>query len=118
MVRMCLTDFTGYEWAVMFDAESLFGMTADELHELGERDGEELIRQVKNVQFQERSWTLTGKIESYQGENRMKLMVHRCEEINWEESLANMWKEVIRMETELETSHEEEWGIDLTSVIE
>ena len=45
-------------------------------------------------------------------EVQVKLNVMHCETLNWErEHIDTVWKEVIRLETEMEISHEEEWGI-------
>ena len=43
MVRLCLADCSNYEWAFMFDAKSLFGMLAQDLHQLKEADENELF---------------------------------------------------------------------------
>ena len=67
---------------------------------------------MQSLQFTERLWTVATRLENYQGENRVKLNVMHCETLNWErEHIDTVWKEVIRLETEMEISHEEEWGI-------
>ena len=73
---------------------------------------------MQSLQFTERLWTVATRLENYQGENRVKLNVMHCETLNWErEHIDTVWKEVVRLETEMEISHEEEWGINLSSVI-
>ena len=69
MVRICLADCTDYEWAVMFEAESLFGKTAQELCDIREKSEEDFMQLVQSLQFTERLWTVAAKVETYQGEN-------------------------------------------------
>ena len=38
--------------------------------------------------------------------------------MSWEERREALWEEIVRMETELGASHEEEWGYDLTEVLQ
>ena len=71
MVRICLADCTDYEWAVMFEAESLFGKTAQELCDIREKSEEDFMQLVQSLQFTERLWTVAAKVETYQGENRV-----------------------------------------------
>ena len=73
---------------------------------------------MQSLQFMERLWTVATRLENYQGENRVQLNVMHCETLNWErEHIDTVWKEVVRLETEMEISHEDEWGINLSSVI-
>ena len=53
MVRICLADCTDYEWAVMFEAESLFGKTAQELCDIREKSEEDFMQLVQSLQFTE-----------------------------------------------------------------
>ena len=118
MVRLCLADCSTYEWAIMFDAETLFGCTAQELHELRQTSEEEFQKKVEQLLFVEQLWTVGGKMEAYQGENRVKLTLMEARKVGWEERRESLWEEIVRMETELGASHEEEWGYDLTEVLQ
>jgi len=118
MVRLCLADTTTHEWAVMFDADTLFGMTAEELEFAKKRSEEEYQTIVDRLVFVERVWRVVGRIETYQGEARVKVMLQEAREVVWEERREQLWEEVVAMETGLGLSHEEEWGLDLTEVLE
>merc|ERR1719397_294388 len=84
MVRLCLADCSTYEWAIMFDAETLFGCTAQELHELRQTSEEEFQKKVEQLLFVEQLWTVGGKMEAYQGENRVKLTLLKARKVGWE----------------------------------
>ena len=118
MVRLCLADCSTYEWAVMFDAETLFGCTAQQLHDLRQASEEEFQKKVEELLFVEQLWTVGGKMEAYQGENRVKLTLLEARKMAWEERREALWEEIVRMESDLGVSHEEEWGLDLTEVLE
>ena len=66
MVRICLADCTDYEWAVMFEAESLFGKTAQELCDIREKSEEDFMQLVQSLQFTERLWTVAAKVKTYE----------------------------------------------------
>ena len=118
MVRICLADCTDYEWAVMFEAESLFGKTAQELCDIREKSEEDFMQLVQSLQFMERFRTAVAKVENYQEENGVKLTLFISVNINWEkEHIDRLWKQVLKLETKLEISHEEEWGMDLSAII-
>ena len=118
MVRLCLADCSTYEWAIMFDAETLFGCTAQQLHELREASEEEFQKKLQALLFVQQLWTVGGKMEAYQGENRVKLTLLEARKVDWEEKRESLWEEIVKMENELEISHEEEWGYDLTDVLQ
>jgi replication factor A1 len=119
MVRLCLADCSTYEWAVMFEAESLFGMSAAELQAAREASEERFQQVVQGVLFKEQLWSVAGKVESYQGESRVKVTVEASRPLDWEaEELARLWGEVGRMEAELGVRHQEEWNIDLKPVLQ
>ena len=119
MVRLCLNDCSGHEWAIMFEADSLFGMTAQELQEERDRSEEEFLARVQDLQFQEKLWVVGGKLETYQGESRVKLTVEEVREVGWErEHPARLWEAVERMERELGVDHQEEWGVHLATVLQ
>jgi len=118
MVRLCLADCSTYEWAVMFDAETLFGCTAQQLHDLRQASEEQFQKKVEELLFVEQLWTVGGKMEAYQGENRVKLTLLEARKMAWEERREALWEEIVRMESDLGVSHEEEWGLDLTEVLE
>ena len=115
---LCLADCSTYKWAIMFDAETLFGCTAQKLHKLRQTSEEEFQKKVEQLLFVEQLWTVGGKMEAYQGENRVKLTLVEAREMSWEERRETLWEEIVRMETELRASHEEEWGHDLTEVLQ
>ena len=118
MVRLCLADCSTYEWAIMFDAETLFGCTAQQLHELREASEEEFQKKLQALLFVQQLWTVGGKMEAYQGENRVKLTLLEARKVDWEEKRESLWEEIVKMENELAISHEEEWGYDLTDVLQ
>ena len=119
MVRLCLADCSTHEWAVMFEAEELFGLSAEDLQEVRDKSEEDFMQRVQGLQFEERVWAVTGKMEVYQGESRVKLTVTGCQGVDWEGEAglpASLWAEVARLESVLGLSHEEEWGVDLSAV--
>ena len=91
--------------------------TAQQLHELRQASEEEFQKKVEQLLFVEQLWTVGGKMEAYQGENRVKLTLLEARKMAWEERREALWEEIVRMETELGASHEEEWGYDLTGVL-
>ena len=54
---------------------------------------------------------MAAKVENHQGKNCVKLTVFDCANVNWEkEHIDTLWKEVVKLETELEISPEEDRG--------
>ena len=69
----------------MFDAETLFGCTAQQLHELREASEEEFQKKLQALLFVQQLWTVGGKMEAYQGESRVKLTLLEARRVGWEE---------------------------------
>lgn len=120
MVRLCLADCTDYEWASMFDAESLFGMTAQELNDLKESSHDDFLMLVNGLQFRERLWTVIAKVEDYQGDSKLKLTLQDTMAMDWEGGhLNSLSKEVESLQQQLgvNSSEIERWGVDLAAVL-
>jgi len=118
MVQMNIQDFTSSTWAVMFSAESLFRMSAQEMSDIKNRSEEEYTELIAEAKFTQMRFAVTAKVEIFNGDPKLKLTVHNAERIWGEEETSNRfmrkrWQEIIMLERSLGVSHEEEFGIDV-----
>ena len=62
MVNLCISDSTSHVWAIMFDAQSLFEMTAQELQDKKDADEREFNKLVSDVNFTTMKFSLGAKV--------------------------------------------------------
>ena len=81
MVNMNIMDATSHMWAVMFDAVTLFNKTAEELSELKDRDENAYLELVSDATFVQMNFTVTAKVETYNGSPKLKFTLHQAERV-------------------------------------
>jgi len=116
MVSMCLADCTSWVWATMFNASSLFHMTAQELNDLRISSESKFLDLVNKIQFTEAVFHVTAKVETYNQSPQLKFNIQDMDQVGWGEEggrdhVKRRWLDVMRLEEELGVSHEEEFGI-------
>ena len=112
MVNMCLKDFTSYVWVTMFDAASLFGgNTAQELSDLKDNQLDAFLNLIREVKHTQMLFTVSAKVETFNGAPKLKLTVHSAKKIWTEETqksfMRRRWQEIVALEKELDIAHEE-----------
>ena len=67
-VNLCISDSTSHAWAVMFEAESLFGLTAQELYDKKKANEDEFDKLISAANFVSMKFSLSAKVivEYYQ----------------------------------------------------
>lgn len=74
MVSMQVGDFTGMFWITLFDQSGtiLFGATAKELKEIGDKNPEELHNVIKSVLSKDFTFKIRSRQENYNGETKLR----------------------------------------------
>ena len=116
MVNMSIRDATSHAWAVMFDAVSLFQMTAQELSDLRDRDENRFMDIVNKVTFIQMTFSVTAKVETYNSSPQLKFTLHSAERVWGEEETSSRfirrrWAEIRALEAELGVTHQEVTGV-------
>ena len=62
LVNLCISDSTSHAWAVMFEAESFFGVTAQELHDKKRANEEEFDKLISAANFVSMKFSLSAKV--------------------------------------------------------
>ena len=64
MVNLCISDSTSHVWAVMFEASSLFQMTAQELQDKKISNEEEFDRIISAANFVDMKFSVSAKVRT------------------------------------------------------
>ena len=83
MVSMFLADCTGGAWATMFEADSLFGQTAQQLEELQKADPAGLDRLVAAQQFTPALFSVKARVDSFNNSAQFRLTVLAVQPVGW-----------------------------------
>ncbi|XP_037089314.1 replication protein A 70 kDa DNA-binding subunit-like [Pollicipes pollicipes] len=77
LVQMNVADMTGNQWVTAFQetAESVMGVSADELGRLRDSDMEAFMQVFSRANFKQFNMTLRAKMETYNDESRMRVVV-------------------------------------------
>ena len=62
MVNMHLMDYTSSTWAIMFDAASLFRLTAEELELKKKRNEQEFLSIISDLVFTQMKFSISVKV--------------------------------------------------------
>ena len=81
MVNMNIMDATSHVWAVMFDAATLLNKTAQELSDLKDRNEIEFLEAVSEATFVQMNFTVTARVETYNGSPKLKFTLHSAERV-------------------------------------
>ena len=81
MVNMNIMDATSHVWAVMFDAVTLLNKTAQELSDLKDKDENGFLELVTDATFVQMNFTVTAKVETYNGSPKLKFTLHSAERV-------------------------------------
>ena len=65
MVNMHIMDNTSSTWVVMFDADSLFRMTAEELELKKKRNEQEFLNIISDLVFTQMKFSISVKVSNY-----------------------------------------------------
>jgi len=85
IMRFKAIDTAGAAWMNTFneEAEKMFGMTADELHELRENDFAAYEKAVAKMTYQQWSFLIKVTTEEYNGESKRRLTAVKCNPVNY-----------------------------------
>lgn len=74
MLSMHVGDFSGQMWITLFDesARNLFGMSAEEMKDLGETNPEEVHNLIKRTNSKEFQFRIKNKEENYNGDVKLR----------------------------------------------
>jgi len=121
VVNLCISDSTSHVWAVIFEASSLFQMTAQELHDKKNSNEKEFDKIISAANFVNMKFSVSAKVESFNGSPKLKFTLLRAERVWTEgeeregrEMMGGRLAEIQEMERDLGISHKEEFGIDIT----
>ena len=118
MLDMSIMDATSNTWVTMFDAQTLFNMTAQELNNIKEKRELEFLEVINKTRFQQMLMSVSAKVETYNGSPKLKMIVNTVRKI-WTDQDENAgrnyikrrWAEIVQIEREMDISHEEEVGV-------
>ena len=69
---------------IIFQADSWAGLTAEELHKIKGNSEDDVLKMVQDLQFVKWMWTPSAKLESYQGDNQVKLTMVDSKVVEWD----------------------------------
>ena len=98
MVNMNIMDTTSHVWAVMFDAVSLLQKTAQKLSDIKDRDEDGFLEAVAEATFVQMNFTVTARVETYNGSPKLKFTLHSAERVWAEEESSVSTKRTKRRE--------------------
>ena len=85
IMRFKMMDASGSAWVNCFndEAEKMFGVSADELHEMKENDFKKYEDTVKRMESKHWSFLVKSQSEEYQGETKRRLTAVKCNKIDY-----------------------------------
>ena len=78
-------DASGSAWVNCFndEAETMFGVTADEMHKMKENDFKKYEDTVKRMESKHWSFLVKCQTEEYQGETKRRMTAVKCNKIDY-----------------------------------
>jgi len=85
IMRFKMMDASGSAWVNCFndEAETMFGVTADEMHEMKENDFKKYEDTVKRMESKHWSFLVKCQTEEYQGETKRRMTAVKCNKIDY-----------------------------------